>query len=234
MKIGVVGIESIAPGKANIVDRRVDALEKMFKSAKKVYIQVEIVSEQEKLKEADGIIAEQNAKLDLIVSDLEFVELRMERGAEATEKELLSRFKEQLDKEQMLSELNLNDEEKKIVSGYPLLTIKPVFFATKESAEVKDKLLFDAYYGMGYICFLTAGDKDAHAWSIKKGTTAWEASGAIHSAIQKGFIRAEVLSYEDLINAGSLNAARSAGKIHLENKDYVVKDGEYIEFRCNK
>ena len=234
MKIGIAGIGGIEPVKTNIIDSRLDVLEKMFKSAKKTYLQVEIITGQDKLKEADGIIAAETAKLDLVLSDLEFVELRLARGAEATEKNVLDRFKEHLEKEGLLSQLEVNEEEKKIVSAYSLLTVKPVYFAPQQSAGDKNKLLFDAYYGLGYICFFTAGEKEARAWPIKKGTSAWEASGCIHSAIQRGFIRAEVVGYEDLISAGGISVARGVGKARLEGKEYIVQDGEYMEIRCSK
>lgn len=235
MKIGIIGLqELISPGKTNIIDPRVDTLQKMLNSEKKVYLQVEIVAEPDKLKEADGVVAPESAKADLILTDLEFVELRLQRSDNDSEKGLLSRFKQQLDKELMLSEVALTDEESKMISGYPLLTVKPVFLAATQDLEDKNKLLFTAYYSFGYICFFTGGQKDSHAWQIKKGATAWEASGCIHSAIQKGFIKAEVVKYSDLVKQGSLLAARNAGCARFENKDYIVQDGDYIEFKVNK
>ncbi len=234
MKIGIFGIEGFSQGKANIIDDRIEALKVMFNSPKKVYIQADVVIDAGKLVEADGIVAPESAKLDLIVNDMEFVETRLERSTDDLEKGLFGRFKELLDKETFLSQAQLNEEEKKLIAGYSLLTIKPVYLAKAEELEDKDKLLFQAYYHFGYISFFTAGDKDAHAWSIKKGANAWEASGAIHSDIQKGFIRAEVTSFQDLTTDGSLSKARSNNHIRLEMKDYIVQDGDYIVFRCNK
>lgn len=234
MKIGIVEIEGFSQGKENVIDRRVDKLKEMFNSAKKVYIQVEIITDTDKLKEADGIVCPLQKKLDLVVSDLDFVETRLERSEDEAEKNLFSRFKEKLEKEEFLSELTINDEEKKLISGYPLLTVKPVFLAEETQTEDKDEVLCAAYYSLGYISFFTAGEKDAHAWSIRKGANAWEASGCIHSDIQKGFIRAEVMGYQDLINAGNFNSARSNNCLRLENKEYIVQDGDLINFRFNK
>lgn len=232
MKIGILGIDSINAGKANIIDPRVKVLKQMFNSAKEVYIQADII--QEKLSEADGIICPEDSKLDLVVNDMEFVETRLSRSADEKEKALLNKFKELLDKEKFLSEITLTDEEKALITSYMLLTIKPIYLAKQEELEDKDKLLFNGYYNLGYISYFTAGDKDAHAWAIKKGANAWEASGAIHSDIQKGFIRAEVVSYQDLIADGSLSKARSNNHIRLEMKEYIVQDGDYLVFRCNK
>jgi hypothetical protein len=107
-----------------------------------------------------------------------------------------------------------------------------VYLAKPADLEDKDALLFAAYTHFGYGSFFTAGEKDAHAWSFKKGATAWEAAGAIHSDIQKGFIRAEVISYKDLIAAGSLSKAKAHQR--LEMKDYIVQDGDYMVIRTNK
>lgn len=234
MKIGIFGIENFSPGRENVVDRRLETLKQMFNSPKKVYIQVDIVADKEKLVEADGIICPETLKVDLILNDLEFVETRLGRITDESEKKLFIRFKELLDREKFLSEISLTEDEKKMISGYSLLTTKPVYLAGADEIENKDELLFKAYYSFGYIAFFTAGEKDAHSWPIKKGANAWEASGAIHSDIQKGFIRAEVVSFNELTNDGSLSRSRSNNHVRLEMKDYIVQDGDYIVFRCNK
>jgi ribosome-binding ATPase len=86
---------------------------------------------------------------------------------------------------------------------------------------------------LGLQTFLTAGPKESRAWTIRKGDTAPEAAGVIHTDFQKGFIRAEVVSFEDLVAAGSLPNARAKGKVRLEGKDYVMADGDVVEFRFN-
>ncbi|HEY6933835.1 MAG TPA: redox-regulated ATPase YchF [Marmoricola sp.] len=86
---------------------------------------------------------------------------------------------------------------------------------------------------LGLQTFLTAGPKEARAWTIRRGATAPEAAGVIHTDFQKGFIKAEIVSYDDLMAAGSLAAARSAGKVRMEGKDYVMQDGDVVEFRFN-
>lgn len=234
MKIGVVGTDIFNPGKVNVIDERIKTLRQMFNSAKEVYIQVDIITDEAKLLETDGIMATQNAKLDLIVHDLEFIETRLSRCADEEEKELLNRFKEQLDKERLLNELSLNEKERKIISGYSLWSIKPVFLAGQEDLENKDKLLLLSYSHFGYITFFTAGEKDAHAWSIRKGATAYQAAGTIHTDIQRGFIRAEVINFQELVNDGGLSKARANNHLRLEIKDYLVQDGDYLLIRTNK
>ena len=84
---------------------------------------------------------------------------------------------------------------------------------------------------LGLQTYLTAGPKESRAWTIRRGATAPEAAGVIHTDFQKGFIKAEIVSYDELVAAGSMNAARSAGKVRMEGKDYVMQDGDVVEFR---
>ncbi|MDX6738604.1 redox-regulated ATPase YchF [Actinocorallia sp. A-T 12471] len=86
---------------------------------------------------------------------------------------------------------------------------------------------------LGLQTYLTAGPKEARAWTIKKGATAPEAAGVIHSDFQRGFIKAEIVSFADLVAEGSIPAARSAGKARMEGKDYTMQDGDVVEFRFN-
>ncbi len=86
---------------------------------------------------------------------------------------------------------------------------------------------------LGLQTFLTAGPKESRAWTIAKGATAPEAAGVIHTDFQRGFIKAEIVSYDDLVAAGSMAAARAAGKVRIEGKDYLMADGDIVEFRFN-
>ena len=89
------------------------------------------------------------------------------------------------------------------------------------------------FHTLGLQTYLTAGPKEARAWTIAKGATAPQAAGVIHTDFERGFIKAEIVSYEDLIEAGSMAAARAAGKVRMEGKDYVMADGDVVEFRFN-
>ena len=96
-----------------------------------------------------------------------------------------------------------------------------------------DKLIRASYDLLGLMSFLTAGEKETRAWTIKKGTKAPQAAGKIHSDFERGFIRAEVINYQELLDCGSLAAAKEKGLVRLEGKDYVVQDGDTILFRFN-
>jgi len=96
-----------------------------------------------------------------------------------------------------------------------------------------DRVIRTSYALLGLMSFLTAGEDECRAWTIRKGTRAQLAAGAIHSDIERGFIRAEVVAFEDLMAAGSLAACRERATLRLEGKDYVVRDGDVINFRFN-
>ncbi len=90
-----------------------------------------------------------------------------------------------------------------------------------------------SYELLGLISFFTVGEDEVRAWTVRRGAAAPEAAGVIHTDLQKGFIRAEVISYDDLMAAGSMSAARTQGKLRLEGKDYIVQDGDILHIRFN-
>jgi GTP-binding protein YchF len=93
------------------------------------------------------------------------------------------------------------------------------------------KVIEASYRALDLITFLTTGEDETRAWEVRRGSTAPEAAGAIHSDLQRGFVRAEVIGYEDLVAAGSMDAAKSAGKVRVEGKDYVVQEGDVLHVR---
>src|SRR4029078_845816 len=96
-----------------------------------------------------------------------------------------------------------------------------------------DRLIKSAYHLLGLMSFLTAGEKEVRAWTIPQNTRAQTAAGTIHTDIERGFIRAEVINYEDLLRAGSNVIAREQGLMRLEGKDYIMQDGDVVHFRFN-
>jgi ribosome-binding ATPase YchF (GTP1/OBG family) len=94
-----------------------------------------------------------------------------------------------------------------------------------------DRVIREVYVQLDLVTFLTAGDKESRAWEVHRGATAPEAAGAIHSDFQRGFIRAEVVAYDELVAAGSWNEAKAKGLVRQEGKNYVVREGDVVEFR---
>ncbi len=96
-----------------------------------------------------------------------------------------------------------------------------------------ERLIRTGYHTLGLLTFLTAGEKEVRAWTVRAGSKAPQAAGAIHSDFERGFIRAEVVSYEDLVQAGSIANARAKGRLRLEGREYIVKDGDVMNFLFN-
>jgi ribosome-binding ATPase len=94
-----------------------------------------------------------------------------------------------------------------------------------------ERVIAAGYGALDLITFLTTGDDETRAWEVRRGATAPEAAGAIHTDLQRGFIRAEVISYDELVAAGSMEAAKAAGKVRVEGKDYVVREGDILHVR---
>lgn len=235
--------------------------------------------------------------IELCLADLEVVEGRINRmGKKARlandkeaikELELLEKIKQNLEKNISPRNLNLTEEEYRILKPYNLLSIKPIIYvanvsdtdinedneyvkvlkeyAKKENAEVvkicakieeelseledeekqeflKDlgieesglnKLIKSSYKLLGLSTFLTAGKDEVRAWTYRNGSTAPQCAGIIHTDFQKGFIKAEIMSFNDLKENGSELKVKEAGKLRLEGKDYIMKDGDICHFRFN-
>lgn len=225
---------------------------------------------------------------ELLLHDLIFIEKRFERldkkikqtkeEASIKEREILSRLKAHLDKELPLRTLDLTEDDKKLLTSYPLLTRKEIIIALNvgeaqlkekpqvdspnimqvsakveaeiaalESQEEKNAFLADLgikepainiltrllLKTLNLISFFTVGPDEVRQWTVKAGASAPEAAGAIHSDLQKGFIRAELIKYNDLTALGSEDAVKAQGKFYLKGKDYIVEDGDILSIRFN-
>ncbi|MCC7531119.1 MAG: redox-regulated ATPase YchF [Candidatus Melainabacteria bacterium] len=238
-------------------------------------------------------------ELELIIADLGVVEKRLEKidaeigrkkgpekNALEQEKELLSKFKDELTSEKPLRTIELSEDEQKLIRGYTFLSQKPMLivanieesdigkdkipsleklqtfadskgipvltFCAKTEMEIaqldeadrgefltalgitesgREKLIKASYQLLKLIAFFTVGDDEVKAWTITRGTPAQEAARKIHSDIARGFIRAEVAPYESIRTLGTWNNAKDKGQVRLEGKEYLVADGDCINFR---
>ncbi|MFO7168087.1 MAG: redox-regulated ATPase YchF [Chloroflexota bacterium] len=232
--------------------------------------------------------------LELAFSDLAIIERRLqrlnaeigkmsskEREQRIAERDLLVRLQGLLEGGQPIRDVDLSDDEERLIRGYQFLTAKPLLLVLnigedqlqsppqlayehkrsdvvalcgKIEAELaqlddedartfmedlgieepaRDRVIARSYDLLGLISFLTAGPDEVRAWTIRRGTPAVEAAGAIHSDIQRGFIRAEIVAYEDLVRAGSMAEAKKQGTVRLEGKQYIVQDGDVCHFLFN-
>src|SRR3989344_6541678 len=198
--------------------------------------------------------------LELVLSDMEIVSKRLanlakdaKRGdKEAIAEEMVLKKVEQvLEAGRMAAEAGLSRDEKLKIKSLNLLTLKPMLYVLNTSeannnvevdapgASVQidsvfekgfDDLIKESYKLLGLETFLTTGEDETRAWTIKIGSSAPEAGQAIHTDFKDKLIRAEVISYEKLIEAGSRAAAREKGRVRTEGKEYIVEDGDVIEF----
>ncbi len=233
MKLALFGITEIKLGKHNLKDPRLDQADKLVEADKKTHAQVDVIGEDQLL-DADAIVSSADGKPDLILKDLEFVETRLGRDPEPAERAALEKIRGLLENEKFLFGSGLSAADLQAVAAHNFYTSKPVTLAGADDLQNPDALLLRAFQEAGYICFLTVGGKENRAWPIRSGATAWEAAGTIHSDIQKGFIRAEIIAFADFLAAGGETQAKRAGKQRLETKQYVMQDYDLTNFRFNK
>ena len=233
MKIALFGISEIKLGKHNLKDPRLDQADKLVEAQKKTYAQIEVTEEKELLT-ADAIITSRAALSDLLMKDLEFVETRLGRDAGDAEKAVLQKIADALISEKTVASAGLSAGELQAISAHNFYSNKPVVVAEESELADSAALMVRAFKESGYVSFLTVGGKENRAWPIRAGLTAWEAAGTIHTDIQKGFIRAEIISFADFAEAGGETQAKRAGKQRLELKTYVMQDYDLVNFRFNK
>ncbi|MCM8792098.1 MAG: DUF933 domain-containing protein [Candidatus Omnitrophica bacterium] len=229
MKIAVWGLNFVL-GKKNLEDRRIKELELLLHPKRVSPIQIELLDFSH-LRDADAIILKENLKEDLLLMDLERIEELVLKNQ--TQRAFFTELKEILEKEIFLNEVNFSSQDYEIIQVSHLLTIKPTVLMKEEEIELLKDKIKELYYKAKRICFFTANENELRAWEIKQGTNAYQASGLIHSDIQKGFIRAEVIGYDSIIQAGGVPEAKAKGLMRLENKEYIIQDGDLIYFRFN-
>src|SRR2546427_3403316 len=233
MKINLFGIHGIPLGKHNVKDPRLDAADQLVEADKKTYAQVDLVGDDGAL-DANAILTTRESLPDLILKDLEFVETRLSRDPADAEKAVVLKIQTQLESELCVAAAGLSVEELQVVAAHSFYTNKPVVVADADELRNPDALIVRAFTQSGYISFLTVGGKENRAWPIRRGMTAWEAAGSIHTDIQKGFIRAEIISFADFLEAGGGTQAKRGGKLRLGQKPYVIQDYDLGNFRFNK
>jgi hypothetical protein len=233
MKVALLGITGVPLGKHKVKDPRMDLADKLVVADKKTYAQVDVVGEDDLLT-ADVIVASPEGRFDLIVKDLEFAETRLAREPSPAERAVLEKVKAGLEKEGVVAQVGLTAEELQLVGAHAFITVKPLVVAEAADVAKFDEFLPRVVGEAGYISFLTVGGPENRAWLVRKGATAPEAGGVIHTDIAKGFIRAEIIGFDDFSAAGGETQAKRANKLRLETKTYVMQDYDLVNFRFNK
>src|SRR5580692_2891770 len=209
MKICLFGITGIPIGNHNVKDPRLDQVHQLVEAQKKSYAQV-VLADPKELAVCDAILTSRAALSDLLMKDLDFVETRLGRDAGEAERKVLEKMAEALISETPVGKMGLTAEDLTAISAHSFVTSRPVVVAGDEEVAAPDALLVRALAESGYISFLTVGGKENRAWPIRAGMTAWEAAGSVHTDMQKGFIRAEIISFADFAAAGGETEAKRA------------------------
>ena len=225
------------------VNKRLDKARKNLKADKKYQEEIDLL---EKIKEnlENGISAralEFNEDEKVMVKDmfllttkpiLYIANVSEEQMENAENDELVLKVKEYASKENAeVIPLCVKIEEE--LSGLEEDDKKEMLEALGLQESGLDKVIKKSYDLLGLMSFLTAGEPEVRAWTIKKGTKAPQAAGKIHSDIERGFIKAEIVSYDDLIREGSMNAAKEKGLVRSEGKEYIMQDGDIVLFKFN-
>ena len=225
------------------VDKRLDKARKSLKADKKFQFEIDLL---EKIKKGleDGLPAralEYSDEEKEIVKDLFLLTTKpiiyianiSESQLEAPDREEMVIKVKNYAKRDNADVVTLCVKVEEELSGLDDEDKKEMLEALGLEESGLDKLIKKSYDLLGLMSFLTAGEPEVRAWTIKKGTKAPEAAGKIHSDIQRGFIKAEVVSYDDLMREGSMVAAREKGLIRSEGKEYIMQDGDIVLFKFN-
>jgi ribosome-binding ATPase len=230
---GVPDLATLRPGKRNLEDPRLDQAHQLVEAKKKTCVQLDLLGEED-LTDAEAILVPVDRRVDLILKDLELIETRLGRTPPELEKSGLLKLQTALESEQLVPEVALTDDERQAIAVHAFLTTKPIVAVNPGEWAQLDALLLRAYREAGFISYLTVGGKENRAWKVRRGCTAWEAAAAIHTDLQKGFIRAEIIAWDDFIACGGETGAKRAGKLRLETKTYVMQDCDVVNFRFSK
>ncbi len=225
------------------LEKRLDRANKNLKADKKYQFEIDLIKKiKENLNNGIPVRAlEFNEEESEIIKDMYLLtakpiiyiaNISEEQISNAENDEMVKQVKEYAKKEKAeVIPLCVKIEEE--LSGLEEQDKKEMLEALGLEESGLDKLIKKSYSLLGLISFLTAGEPEVRAWTIKKGTKAPQAAGKIHSDIERGFIKAEVVSYEDLIECGSMLSAKEKGLVRQEGKDYIMKDGDIVLFKFN-
>ena len=227
MKIAYTGL-NLTEGKVKYEDPAVIALTGKFSPKKVTPFYFDFIPDG--YEAADIIAISRERILDLIILDIEKLENRRDRTESPEEREALGRSLQDLEKEIPLCDTEPPEEAMEFLKQLAPLSLKPTLVVEGEISGPQE-LIPRALEKAGFIFFYTAGKDDVQAWLIRRGDDALTCAGKIHSDLARGFIRAEVVAYDDLMTAGSMAEARKQGTLRLEGKEYVVKDGDIVHIR---
>ena len=228
MKIGFTGLD-FPEGKVKYQDQKLNALSEKDKPKKVSPFFIKFLKDE--YIDTDAIVVHKDSLLDILIIDMEKIEGRINRTSEKNELDLLNKCLLHLEKEQPLCNLEYNKEESEILKELSPHSYKPIIQIDEESdinhiIEIvlqKTKNMF----------FYTSGPSESHAWLVPSGSDIVTCASKIHSDLARGFIKGDVVSYDDYMNCHNFNECKSKGVSKMVDKNYIVQPNEIIEIRFN-
>ncbi len=224
MKIGFTGMD-LQEGKVKYIDQNLIALEKKDKPKKLSPFFAEFIKDE--FVQVDAIAIPGEKALDILILDMEKLETRLSRTEDAAEKELLTRCMGFLEQEIPLCEIELTEEEDKTLQLSAPISSKP--FVKVDVHDDGNTVISKVLDKAGYTFFYTTGPKESHAWFVKIGSDIVTCAGKIHTDLARGFIRGEVVSFDDYMKCHNFNDCKAKGLAKMVNRDYKIQPGEIIE-----
>ncbi|AEB08911.1 DUF933 domain-containing protein [Desulfobacca acetoxidans] len=228
MKVCTVGLD-LPEGKVKYHDDKFMELVKKCDPLKVTPFYVEFIRDD--LVHADAFVVSAEKVLDLLILDMEKLEGRRDRTEDAGEKALLSRCLEGLEMEVPLCDLALAPEELALIKTLAPLSLKPTLVMGELLAvnEIITRVLAKAKM----VFFYTVGKKEVHAWPVHYHADIVTCAGKIHTDLARGFIKADIVKYDDFVNVFNMQEARAKKLVHLVDRDYHIEDGDIVEIRFN-
>jgi ribosome-binding ATPase YchF (GTP1/OBG family) len=229
MKIAISGLD-LEEGKIKYEDPLFSGLVEKLKPAKQAPYYFELLHDD--YQAADAIAITKDNILDLLILDMEKLENRLSRTEDEEEKVVLKRCLEILENEQPICDLKVDENEKTILTTISPFSFKPTVILEDTSIDA-NTVFIKTMEKAGMMFFYTAGKQEVHAWIVEKDTDAVTCAGRIHSDLARGFIKAELISYDELMKAHSFADASSKGLTNLVDKDFPVPENTILEIRFN-
>ncbi|MGQ9921139.1 MAG: DUF933 domain-containing protein [Desulfobacca sp.] len=228
MKVGVIGLD-LPEGKVKYHDERFVELVKKCEPLKVTPYYVEFV--QDDWQHADALVVARENVLDLLILDMEKLETRRERTADPAAKAVLNKGLELLEQELPLCDGVFSEPELAQLRALAPLSLKPTLVLGEPPVvnDIIGRILAKA----GVVFFYTVGKKEVHAWPVPRQADIVTCAGTIHTDLARGFIKADIVKYEDFLNVFNMQEARAKKLVHLVDRDYHIEDGDIVEIRFN-
>ncbi len=228
MKICCVGFD-LPEGKVKYQDERVDTLIRKLSPQKITPFYVEFTRND--FSHTDAFLVARERIWDILILDMEKLESRRERTGDAAELKLLEKCLASLEQEVPLCDVPFDDSELALLKPLAPLSLKPTLVAS-ETPALNDAIAL-VLKKSGFVFFYTADKKEVHAWPVRQNADIVTCAGKIHSDLARGFIKADIVNYDDFTQVYNMAEARAKGLVKLVNRDYLIHEGDIIEIRFN-